>query len=284
MNSPLDELLPLFGLERLRARLTECCRPAIAFDLNVSSVPLGGSRVGGRPELPSDCWWPSREVEGVDRPLDFLLQIRLPDLPASELPRRGTLTFFYDRVASPSGLLPSETTAHRVLYTEEEVPRQPFARPGGTTAVPEQALDFRSILTVPPAGSLAFDPLVDAELTPDEQDRYFDFEEALAMIGAVEREGPHHHLLGHSENVQGDMQVEAQLVSTGVHCVDRESQLIPGGADLPGVDEWTLLLQLDSDDAAEFEWGDTGMLYFWIRKQDLKDHRFDRTWLRLQSL
>ncbi len=49
-----------------------------------------------------------------------------------------------------------------------------------------------------------------------------------------------------------------------------------------GVDEWLLLLQLDSDDNAGTMWGDAGMLYFWIRKADLAASRFERTWMTWQ--
>jgi uncharacterized protein YwqG len=43
-----------------------------------------------------------------------------------------------------------------------------------------------------------------------------------------------------------------------------------------------LLLQIDSDDAIGWTWGDAGRLYFWIRKQDLAARRFDRVWTILQ--
>ncbi|UDQ99492.1 DUF1963 domain-containing protein [Lentisphaerota bacterium WC36G] len=29
-------------------------------------------------------------------------------------------------------------------------------------------------------------------------------------------------------------------------------------------------------------WGDSGMIYFWIRKQDLKARNFENVWLHLQ--
>ena len=43
-----------------------------------------------------------------------------------------------------------------------------------------------------------------------------------------------------------------------------------------------LLLQLDTDDDAGMTWGDCGMLYFWITKQDLEAGRFENTWMVLQ--
>jgi uncharacterized protein YwqG len=35
-------------------------------------------------------------------------------------------------------------------------------------------------------------------------------------------------------------------------------------------------------DSLEIVWGDFGMLYFWIRRNDLVDRRFDRCWMALQ--
>jgi uncharacterized protein YwqG len=39
---------------------------------------------------------------------------------------------------------------------------------------------------------------------------------------------------------------------------------------------------LDTDDDAGMMWGDGGMLYFWIRREDLEKSRFDRCWMILQ--
>ncbi|MBT9779516.1 DUF1963 domain-containing protein [Clostridium sp. MCC353] len=38
---------------------------------------------------------------------------------------------------------------------------------------------------------------------------------------------------------------------------------------------------IESDDM-EYMFGDCGHIYFWIRKQDLKDQMFDNIWLILQ--
>ena len=49
-----------------------------------------------------------------------------------------------------------------------------------------------------------------------------------------------------------------------------------------GAAEWLLLLQVDSDDVAQWMWGDCGRLYYWIRESDLRGRRFDRIWAILQ--
>jgi len=79
------------------------------------------------------------------------------------------------------------------------------------------------------------------------------------------------------------MQLEAQLVSNGLYCGDASGYNNPRAKALAaGATDWVLLLQLDSDDAAKIMWGDAGMLYFWIRRDDLAARRFDRTWFTLQ--
>src|SRR5262245_49859761 len=81
-----------------------------------AAVPLGTSRMGGDPDLPSGFRWPSwkfeearflrRRIERV-APLDFLAQIRCDELPAASLPagfpRNGMLWVFYDAKQQPWG-------------------------------------------------------------------------------------------------------------------------------------------------------------------------------------
>jgi uncharacterized protein YwqG len=79
------------------------------------------------------------------------------------------------------------------------------------------------------------------------------------------------------------MQLEAQLVSNGLYCGDPSGYNDPKAKELEaGADDWLLLLQLDSDDHADLMWGDVGMLYYWIRTDDLINRRFRRSWMTLQ--
>jgi uncharacterized protein YwqG len=75
------------------------------------------------------------------------------------------------------------------------------------------------------------------------------------------------------------MRLQCQLVSHGV--TDEND---PRVAELsPRAKNWRLLFQVDSDEHAGMRWGDNGMLYYWIERADLAAHRFDATWLVLQS-
>jgi uncharacterized protein YwqG len=119
-------------------------------------------------------------------------------------------------------------------------------------------------------------------LLDEEWDRYFDFI-VTYELKFYSPESGRHRMLGHSANVQGDMQLEAQLVTNGLYCGDETGYNDPRAKLLERkAGDWLLLLQLDSDDRSDLMWGDMGMLYFWIRQQDLKAHRFDRIWMSLQ--
>lgn len=95
----------------------------------------------------------------------------------------------------------------------------------------------------------------------------------------------HQHQLGGFPNPQQrpEMYNECQLVSNGIYCGDPSGYKDPRAPDLlKTADDWILLLQIDSDDDTGMMWGDGGMLYFWIKKEDLKNRAFDKTWMILQ--
>ena len=114
-------------------------------------------------------------------------------------------------------------------------------------------------------------------------------EQWLAYLDVVTaRGGVHddvtHRLLGHPDPVQGDMQVECQLVSNGLYCGDRSGYEDPRAAGLlPGATQWRLLLQVDSAEGCGMTWGDAGRLYYWIRDDALARRDWASTWLILQS-
>ena len=96
--------------------------------------------------------------------------------------------------------------------------------------------------------------------------------------------GPKHQLLGHTEPLQDDMQLEVQLVSHGIHCGNPSGYSHSQRAALePGARSWKLLLQLDSDERIAMEWGDSGRLFFWTHEADLAKADFSKVWMILQS-
>lgn len=89
-------------------------------------LPIGATKLGGRPDLPFDALWPAHE----SRPLQFMAQIRMADVasldPTGLLPVDGLLTFFFRHGQDPLGSevwvvahLPEGTALGRVDYPEE---------------------------------------------------------------------------------------------------------------------------------------------------------------------
>jgi uncharacterized protein YwqG len=109
-------------------------------------------------------------------------------------------------------------------------------------------------------------------------DRFADLRDALYG------DGPHHQMGGPPDPVQSaEMALECQFVSHGLFCGDPSGYEDPRAEELgKGVSEWELLLQMDSDDDLDVMWGDAGMLYFWIRRDDAQNGDFDGAWMVLQ--
>lgn len=270
------------SLCRMASVLEEFSAPSVAFSLEPErAVGVGDSKLGGTPELPADFKLPSDHP-----PVDFLLQINLAEASPLDqipsLPSSGLLSFFYDLKEQPWGYDPKRLDGFRVHYTPADVPlvRTPMPRPD--FVLEEHRITCTTGLTLPHIGSRAyeqFDKL--ADLNDGEAEAYFAFSDEVERLGR--QAGGNHHLLGHADNVQGDMQLEAQLVTNGLYCGNESGYKDPRRKALEsGADDWMLLLQLDSDDTAEFMWGDSGMLYYWVRKQDLAVNRFDRVWMTMQ--
>lgn len=79
------------------------------------------------------------------------------------------------------------------------------------------------------------------------------------------------------------MTLECQLVTNGIYAGDASGYKDPRRKELERrVDDWTLLLQIDSDKNAKMMWGDAGMLYVWIRREHLAAKSFDKAWTILQ--
>ena len=79
------------------------------------------------------------------------------------------------------------------------------------------------------------------------------------------------------------MESESQFASNGIDLGDSGAGSTPRAMALrDGANEWRLLFQIDSDEAADMMWGDVGTIYFWIRESDARARRFEASWLILQ--
>ncbi|MFC0627372.1 YwqG family protein [Kribbella deserti] len=235
---------------------------------------LGGSRLGGRPDLPAATAWP--DWNGV--PLAFVAQIDLAETHACDLgkvlPERGLLSFFYETNAGVWGCDPKDRGGWAVLYTPPDavlVRRE--APPGLPVGGRFGALRLR------PVPEPTFVPCESAEiealgLSPEDTSTYSGVLERLAEPSSAMK----HRLLGHPDAVQGDMQLMCQLASSGFDGYTEldEVPLTEGARD------WRLLLQIDSQPEIGMSWGDAGRLYFWMPKAQLADQEWSASWVALQ--
>lgn len=215
----------------------------------VTGEHAGRSRFGGSPLLPEGQEWPSLG----DEPTAFLCQVDLNLLPEADwgypYPTHGLLSFFYSGMEDTDGIEPRDW---HVLHFPPEAKLVETAAPGETYAA--NPIGFRLIDT--------YDPHQGVDVEDDV-------------------EGPRHQLFGFGQGIQNDEMGYCCEVSL------RKSQgAIVSSAFIAecqaAADEWVLLLQVDSDPAAGFCWGDEGRLFFMIRKADLAAGRFDTVWVETQ--
>ncbi len=285
----VDDLLEAHGLRRAADAVRASLEPAIALVLRdaPAGMPVTASRFGGDASVPREFRWPERR----GRPLDFLLQLDLRDVarvrPEVEMPRDGLLAFFYDIANQPWGFDPSDLEGFHVALFDGRAELQTVPAPDPTCRANPRAIALEPRLTIPQFDSRAYERAIEPlKLTDDEFDRYLALDASLAPGEAAEGPTGRHQMFGHPYMIQNDMQLEAQLVSNGLYCGDSTGYEDSRRAELEATaDEWVLLLQVDSGEkfgAHGLDWGDTGMLYWWIRRDDLRDARFDRVWMTLQ--
>jgi uncharacterized protein YwqG len=273
--------LQVSGLSRIMPQLEALMSNSVRMtseSVPESTLKVGTSKLGGTPDLPNEVTWP---LMG-DVPLAFLTQINLSDVQAFDtdklLPSSGMFYFFYDANQQTYGSDPADRAGRKVIYSVVDaaaLKRCPF--PDG---LPDEArftscaLTFSSEITLPQRPNL-----LDATLDWNDKERkaYSDF--MMGFPSEEDRKTIHHRLLGHSDDLQDDMHLQAQLVSHGF----TDDQSPEAKALVDGAKDWVLLLQLDSDPKAHMQWASTGLLYFWITRQDLQACNFDNVWVVLQS-
>jgi len=239
-------------------------------------LPVGTSKFGGEPDLSADTEWPTFN----DRPLHFLAQLNLVDLPprhipTADLPRKGLLSFWYDTQGDRTWGARDiySMRRYRVLYHTRQGTRRPFPEFDGQDLDEDHDFFFWRPF---PERRVSLEPM----WTLDEgvQKRFFD----IAMNDGIEF--LHHH----TEFVQA-----LEIGGHGMHSRLLGSfwDLHDGREDAAGHaararkkkpkkrdhEQWRLLALFDSDrDVDEWTWGDEGQLGFWIRKEDLNGRQFDR--------
>ncbi|XMB72999.1 YwqG family protein [Mycoplasmatota bacterium WC30] len=214
-------------------------------------IGIGSTKLGGMPDLPHIDIWP--EENGVK--LSFLLQVNIQDVKKfdknSYLPVEGLLLFFYDNINQP---WKSNGKGIKVLHIKNEDLRR-MSKPSNIDEIDvfkEVAVKIKSKYSIPITDDLYF-------FTDEEENNYFRIVE-----GNPEQET---YLLGNPIEIQSD------ILEENKHVFPKETE---------NIDDWILLLQVDSEYEAKMLWGDAGKLYFLINKNDLAQEEFSKIRLLLQ--
>lgn len=249
------------------------------------------SKFGGKPAVPRGFEWPRFEAENYDeemanRPLSFLCQLNLDEISAYDtenvLPKTGMLLFFYEQESMRWGFDPEDVGCSRVYYFEEanelEVSEFPEDLPK-EYIVKEYDLLFETKASYPSFEEIECYSDVDCE--------WDDYDEAIENKGGT-NEVERHKFLGYANLIQGEMLTECERVSRGLYCGDNKSYEQTAESVKEDIKnkskDWTLLFQMASIIETNYEmmFGDVGNIYFYIRKQDLKERNFNNAWLVLQ--
>lgn len=269
------------GLQRLTALLDQLTLPSVRISTNPSyetAIQPGQSKFGGMPDLPANTPWPA--MNGT--PMEFIAQIQManahPFDSSHTTPARGLLSFFYDATQQTFGADPNDRAGVKVFYFTQasaalkrtDLPDD--LPPAGRSRVCSVTFSQELTLTLQPNLEIA-----SLKWSDDDQEHY---DAALQQVAGAPSH-PIHRLLGHPDTIQDDMRMECQLAANGVAdpgaAPDQVAKLTPGAND------WILLLQVDSDPEVGMRWANAGMLYFWIRRDDLANRQFDHVWVVLQS-
>lgn len=258
------------------------------------SLSIYSSKIGGKPAVPSDFVWPRYRGESFDnvikeRPLSFMAQINLEEINCYDtsnlLPKTGILSFFYEQLSMPWGFAPEDSGSAKVYYFPEKDKLIAMDEPidmDEEAIIPEFTLKFEKHISIP-----AFEDL--SKETIDIEFEWEDYEECCNNCGYFFDElGEVTKLLGYPDTIQSSMEEECESLMRGFRrgCPE-DFDAIPKNLkeDIREKSkDWLLLFQMGTikNDDVEYMFGDCGHIYFWIRKQDLKNHNFNNIWLILQ--
>lgn len=264
-------------------------------DENKEKLPKGTSKIGGKPDLPKDFQWFYYKGENYkkiveNRPLSFLMQINCEEVhkydKESLLPKKGMLYFFYELFTMTWGFSPQDRGSAKVFYydgeIEELVPADFPEDMEEDCIIPESKINFESMNDYP----IDFLDYYDPDDSDEEMDRKEkEFEKELEELGY---KADTTKLLGHPELIQEEYWEECEGVAR--KNIYYGSAPIKYGSDevkksiKENAKDWILLMQMNELEIGDYGlyFGDSGKIYFNIRKEDLKNKNFDNIWLILQ--
>lgn len=281
--------------KELLSTLKKMVKNEIRITYHEQEEPLSAcsSKIGGKPAVPADFIWPEFTGESYDgitgsRPLSFMAQINLKEAAAYDtegiLPEKGILSFFYEQISMVAGFNPEDKGCARVYYFPDEEALVPVDFPGDMdkdVMIPELAVTFEKHASIPECCDFMEFHNVMAD--------WDEYDECRMECGyETDDWDMETKLLGYPDTIQSPMETECEAVTRGYRQGCPEDYAKIPEQEWKDINEksaeWMLLFQLGTIETedAEFMFGDCGQLYFWIKRQDLKNLNFDNIWLIMQ--
>ncbi len=271
----IDRLIEIHDLKKRRKAIHNIARRAPLLLTKKSSeikIPVGATKIGGRPDLPAATEWP---VYTDGKPLAFLAQINLTEIanlgtPIKGLPTDGLLSVFsvWGRMEEGAGDpdVPAEGWQEQagwtaILHTPPQATLERRKTPRGVNSFKAAAVESTPTLSLP--RHRAEPPLAALGLTDDEYERFDRLQSdyhSLQMKHWLKSSnaGTSHHLLGGYAIFQQEFPLE--VLEKGL----------------------AMLLQIGSDANTAMCWGDEGELTFYADAKALAQGKFERIWVIYQ--
>lgn len=278
------EQLEEAGLKEYSSAIVNWIFPTAELILNPVpdiTIPIGASKVGGNPDLPNNMQWPKWK----DYEMTFIAQINLAECPVSiPLPKSGLLSFFYavEPMYEDDEFYDNPNTC-KVFYFDAELSKQTIRSDipnniSDSAKMKPNKIMYKPGLSVPTAESSYLESLgLGWNGNRDHFDKYWKY-----FMPKWQKEGYINRLMGHPDQVQGDMQVSCELAVGSYSWHDLNDSVIKEKI-VQSALKWRLLLQIDSEeDKTGIMWGDVGRIYFWIHEDDLASLCFERVVCEMQ--
>jgi uncharacterized protein YwqG len=286
-----DELklkLGTAGLGHLVQDLAGFARPCYRVKRRLvgeDEIAIAASKFGGSPDLPDGFAWPEATSSKKKEAMEFVGQIRLSDLPRplpEPVPQDGLLSFFTHWSEGRAFYFPEGTSLRRTVGPYAPIERAPTGfwenlRAGFTRKAGARHTYRAAAVSIEPAVSPAhgISSIVEQlKLSEADAETYIDLCEASWDSGSGS-DVVKHQMFGHASPVQNEMELECHF--RRLH--EKPRWDLPPESFIAATRDWVLLLQVDSDDTKAgpgWMWGDLGMVYFWIHREDLARRAFDR--------
>lgn len=259
--------------------------------------PLGGSRLGGWPDLPETQQWPVWQ----GRPMVFLAQINLKEdhqaQPMLRIPSSGLLLFFMgcndevyeneelNRICymadEMAGMRADGQSGCKVLYVEDlsTLKRLTYSdSPAPQLYLPCEVSFSAGGNQFPDERTAAYETL---ELGQEQRDNYNEVLELLEMDESRWSE----QLMGYPNLIQHTPpEWMCELASQGKESF---TFIALGERAYEGfqvkASNWDLLIQFTSNGKADFMWGDGGHLYFYGKRAETEKGDFSSVWLNYET-